>query len=119
MRGHSHLLYLRRNGRCPVGGVMVDTTARGTTWSGDWSRMGMSMAFVDIKPSDSLHDLRFAIGLEVQVSGDDEKRVGEVAKAFIAAGAARVVAGCGRGAGEEWQLERFAFGNEECMQWPT
>lgn len=119
MRGHEALIDLRRRGKTPIGGVMVDATPGHDRWAGDWGRVGVSIAFVDILPTDSLHDLRFAVGLPVQVSGEDSARVGEVAKAFVKAGASQVIAGAGGYVGEEYRLERFAFGNEEVMKWPN
>lgn len=116
MKGHERLIDLRRRGQRPSGGVLVDASPRGDKWALDWARQGLSFAVVDIAPTDSLHDLRFATGLEVDVFGDDERRVGQVAMAFVQAGASRVVAGSGNGRGETF--ERFAFGNEEVMAWP-
>ena len=110
---------MRRRGVHPVGGLMVDTSPGGDRWSGDWGRMAMSLAFVDIHPHDSLHDLRFAVGLPVQVSGEDVRRVGQVAKAFVKAGASQVIAGAGRYVGEEYRVDRMAFGSEEVLAWPT
>lgn len=123
MKGHEDLIDLRRKGFRPIGGVMVDATPGGDRWAQDWGRLGISMAFVDIALDDPLHrlDLRFAKGLPVDVSGEDVCRVGEVAKAFVKAGASRVIAGAGRfdGGLEGYRLERFAFGNDEVMQWPA
>lgn len=117
MRGHEALIVLRRQGWRPAGGVIVDASPSGVDrWARDWPRMGMSMAFVDIEPGDPVHDLRFAIGLTVQVIGNDVRRVGEVAQAFVAAGAATVIAGAGDGPGETSAV--FAYGNQECLQWP-
>ena len=119
MKGHEPLIAMRRKGHVPVGGLMVDTSPAGSDrWAGDWGKLGMSMAFVDIQPRDSLHDLRFAFGLAVQVSGEDTFRVGQVAQAFVAAGASRVIAGVGRYIGEDYHVERMAFTNEEVKQWP-
>lgn len=117
MRGHEHLLNLRRAGRRPTGGVVVDASPRGDRWAKDWSRMGLSMAIVDIAPTDSLHDLRFAIGLPVSVFGDDPHRVGQVAKAFVDVGASDVIAGAGSGPGETFAV--FAFGSGEVAKWPA
>lgn len=126
MRGHEHIVELRRRGVVPIGGVIVDASPldasqQATDWGREWGKAGMSMAFVDIEPSETIDrlDLRFAIGLEVQVSGDDANRVREVAQAFVKAGARRVIAGAGGMVGEEWKSTVFMVGNREVMQWQT
>jgi len=61
--------------------------------SRDWHRYG-EVAEVGIEPGDYLDllDLRFAIGLRVNVHGTDAERVAEVAAAFVRAKADRVIA---------------------------
>lgn len=58
----------------------------------DWQRYG-EHAEVQIAADDypELLDLRFAMGLRVHVEGSDQQRIDQVAAAFVAAHAARVL----------------------------
>ena len=91
MIGDKTIFDIRRAGRALVRDVIdVYTDIKP---SRDWHRYG-EVAEVGIEPGDYLDllDLRFAIGLRVNVHGTDAERVVEVAAAFAKAKAKRVIA---------------------------
>ncbi len=101
MRGHEAIIAARLRGWKPAKWVVVDV-GRDATWHDwllKWSGIEIaphlpSTTYVCLAPSDStrLADWGWAIGLKVQVDGDDEARVMAACECLRAAGAARVVA---------------------------
>ncbi len=120
MKGHEALIAMRRAGWKPAM-VTLDLWPCPQEFWRDWSTQSPPFAHILIEPTDSIErlDLRFVVGLMVTVQGDDERRVGLVAKAAVAADARHVIAGCGHHEGYEYVPDRFAFTNEECLAWPT
>lgn len=101
MRGHEAIVKARRRGYKPAKWVWVDVGSS-TAWqtllgrySGSEIAPGIPAAtYVCLDPAESSRtaDWSWAIGLKVQVDGDDEARVMAAAEGIKAAGAARVVA---------------------------
>lgn len=91
MRGHQHLVTMRRAGRIPRD-VWVDTVAQTCDPYRDWPRWSES-AHVLVEPDDSVGrlDLRCLVGLTTWVTGQDQERVRAVADACVKAGAGRVM----------------------------
>lgn len=123
MRGHETIVAMRRRGRRP-GMVWLDTDGY---YSGlqALARMGFpAQGHVELQPSDAPHrlDLRFLVGLLVEVSGSDERRVAAVARASVEAGARQVIAAWAttvpRGEEFETTTHRMTFTNEELALWP-
>lgn len=92
MRGHEALIALRRQGLRPA---LVDIDLEPCPWRNwaDWPEW-TNVPQIEVQPSDSIRllDLRFLVGLTVQVSGFDGPRVWAMFDACRAAGAARVLA---------------------------
>lgn len=92
MRGHEPLIALRRRGLRPA---LVDIDLEPCPWR-NWSTWPewTTVPQIEVQPGDSIRllDLRFLVGLTVQVSGYDGPRVWVLADACKAAGAARVLA---------------------------
>jgi len=80
---------------------------------------------IELKHSDNPKrlDLRCVIGLVVEVSGSDERRVGAVARACVEHGAKQVIAAhlttTKRGEDFDVQAHRITYTNEEIEQWPV
>ena len=102
MRGHERIIAARMQGMKPAGWVMVDVGLRS-----DQNMLcrtnGMEVApgvplnpYVCLSPAESARtaDWAWAIGLRVQVDGDDLPRVEAAHERICAAGAARVVSSC-------------------------
>jgi hypothetical protein len=93
MRGHEHILALRKAGAVPRS-VWFAFDGDGWRWW-PWStgRAGGVAAEVLIEPDDSPArlDLRFVVGLLCHVQGRDERRVHRLHSALSDAGAARVL----------------------------
>lgn len=124
MRGHEQILAARRKGRHPsLVWVACDGYNDGFT----------RLAALGCRPLDHIElkadenpkrlDLRCVIGLAVDVSGTNEKRVAAVARACVEHGARRVIASHftthKRGDDIEVQTHRMTFTNEELEQWPA
>lgn len=92
MRGHEPLIALRRRGLKPA---LVDIDLEPCPWR-NWSTWPewTTVPQIEVQPTDSIQllDLRFLVGLTVQVSGFDGPRVWAMFEACRAAGAARVLA---------------------------
>lgn len=92
MRGHEPLIALRRRGLRPA---LVDIDLEPCPWR-NWSTWPewTTVPQIEVQPGDSIQllDLRFLVGLTVQVSGFNGPRVLALADACKAAGAARVLA---------------------------
>lgn len=108
MRGHEDIVRIRRNGDAPSI-VHIDTDegfdrfGAGAHWphSPDHPQ-------VHVGPSEATHrlDLRFVVGLMVQVNGCDPERVEAVTEACIEAKASRVIGITHRREGKG-EFERF------------
>lgn len=101
MRGHEVIIATRLRGWKPAKWVVVDV-GRDAAWQA-WLLRGSgleiapglpSTTYVCLSPSEStrLADWAWAIGLKVQVDGDDEARVMAACEGLRSAGAKRVVA---------------------------
>jgi hypothetical protein len=123
MRGHEEIAAARRTGAVPaLVWVTTDGYNVGFTrlkalgfWPADW---------IEIEARDNLQrmDLRCVVGLRVNVSGFDERRVGAAARALQGAGAVQVIATnhlVTRRAGEPFcEAHRMTTKNEEIDEWP-
>ena len=112
MKGHDHILTLRKGGKAPPV-VFVDTEADDRLGlSKCWPSHGMH-AQVWIEPADAISrlDLRWCIGLRVLLDGSNPERVKEADEALQKAGAARVIAHTYRVTrpGEEPRLETVSI----------
>lgn len=95
MRGHEPIVAMRRNGLMPAM-VWIDTEPCALkAWAG-WPSVDASHAHVWVEAGDSIKrtDLRFVVGLTVQVQGEDAQRVADVQDACVKAGAKRVLTYC-------------------------
>jgi hypothetical protein len=123
MRGNEEIAAARRRGAGPsMVWIDCDGYNDGFTrlksmglWPEDWIELR-----ADENPLRL--DLRCVIGLCVNVMGQDERRVGAVARACVEAGARRVIASfatCELRAGEPVHtMQRMTFSNEELAEWP-
>lgn len=107
MRGHEPLIAMRLKHKRPA---WVSVAVCKDSWlARHWHEEGMSGPHVLIEPSDSIDrmDLRFLVGLHVDIDGDvaDEARVKAVFEACLRAGASRVIAGIHRPRGNTGELE--------------
>lgn len=96
MRGHLPLVAMRKARTRPSLFVSIDVGPMGPWLADNWHTDGL-MPCLLIEPKDTVSrlDLRFLIGLDVNVSGYevDAQRVRQVFDACLEAGAARVMAG--------------------------
>jgi hypothetical protein len=110
MRGHEPLIALRRAGWKPaMAWVSVDGYSETFT---NLSRLGFPpLDAIELAATDSPArvDLRCVIGMTVEVSGSDERRVAATARACRDFGATQVVA---------MTPDRITFTNEELDKWP-
>lgn len=92
MRGHEHLIQVRRNGYAPEW-VFIDLAdpANMREWA-DWRDTHPDKASLLIEDSDVRPDMRCVAGLKVFIQGDDAARVHLVRDACIAVKAKRVIA---------------------------
>lgn len=90
MRGHEPIVALRRRGLKPAS-VWFTVSASDVAWR-DWPTWNDN-AQVWVQPADSvpLLDLRFVVGLQCWVDGDDARRVLQLHEACAAAKASRVL----------------------------
>ena len=94
MRGHEKLIELRRQGLRPSGLVHLhDYPVRPVFL--DWATGGGAPAICTHGDSIDLLDLRFVVGLQVNVDGENAGRVKALAGACKRAGAEVVFAVCG------------------------
>lgn len=95
MRGHEQLIAMRMRGLLPPYGVAIETDAQPSRWPMLWAASPYEpcMAHVHIGPSERLGglDLRYLVGLEVKVDGQDAERVRAVFEACLRAKAQRVI----------------------------
>jgi hypothetical protein len=124
MRGHEQLAKRRRDGYVPaLVWVLTDGYCDGMA---RLAALGCPMAdHLELKHSDNPKrlDLRCLIGLAVEVTGSDERRVAAVARACLEHGAKQVIAAhvttTWRGEEPEVTVHRITFTNEELDQWPA
>lgn len=114
---------MRRNGRKPsMVWLSCDGYNAGFTRLAKLGFYPESHVELDMKDSPARVDFRFAVGLVVEVSGSDERRVGATARALVGSGAKQVIAACHtmhrRGEEFEADIDRITFTNEEVSQWP-
>jgi hypothetical protein len=94
MRGHEQIIQIRKSGIKPSGLVFIDDYPVKPVFL-DWlQHQSMPTVCVHGDDIDAL-DMRFLVGLTVQVSGDDLMRVKRLAGACKRAGASAVFAKCG------------------------
>lgn len=102
MRGHEDIIRMRRSGEAPA--MIRIETAEGFDRFGSGVRFpfGADQPQVHIRPEEAVHrlDLRFVVGLFVQVSGMDSERVKATVEACRRAKASRVIGVTHRQVGE-------------------
>jgi hypothetical protein len=93
MRGHQALIDMRMRGYAPVGHVTIDVDGP-TVLAKPWPCFMADYPLICDEKSDSPTrcDLRFLVGLEVNVTGCDESKVRGFYAAAVKAKAARVMA---------------------------
>lgn len=93
MRGHEPLKAMRRQGMRP-GAIFIDFGDEADGWWKLWPDECPGRAHVEIGEHDMVSslDLRFCVGMQVLVQGDNSRRVMAVANACIAADATSVMA---------------------------
>lgn len=92
MRGHEPLIALRRRGQAPAS-VWFNVGPADAMWR-DWHVGSISgAARIWVQPADSvpLLDLRFVVGLQCWVDGNDARRVLQLHEACVQAKASRVL----------------------------
>jgi len=126
MTGQDDIIDLRRRGKVPAA-VWIETAP--ATTRDDLRRIGRKefrdgitpFAYLAITEEETVPrlDLRCLVGLNVHVEGEDEHRVGEVARACVEAKAKQVIACCGRWEdGWRYVVGRTTFTLDEVAQWP-
>lgn len=124
MRGHQHLIALRMRGLVPSDGVRISTDDKDADWPAQhrklYARLGCMPSVVELQigMDDDLDllDLRPLVGLFVTVEGMLSRRVRQVGRAAIAAGAKRVIGNVFIPAGEESRLVEI-IDSEGAMTW--
>lgn len=93
MRGHQALIDMRMRGYAPVGHVTIDVDGP-TVLAKTWPNFMADYPQICVEKSDSPTrcDLRFLVGLNVNVTGCDEPKVRAFTAAAMRAKAARVMA---------------------------
>jgi hypothetical protein len=116
--GEKKVFEARSKGVALVDGCLYVQTD-GTKPNRDWCKYG-ERAEVAIEPGDypDLLDLRFAIGLRVHVEGTDAQRVDQVAAAFAAAKAGRVMTTVFKHIGGRFEVARLTD-TEGIATWPA
>lgn len=96
MRGHEHLIALRRRGVRPMMAAVDMDEMPWRDWA-DWPDWTTTPQ-ISVGADESIRrlDLRCFVGLPVLLSGSDEARTREMLAALLAAGSPRVIAFCGR-----------------------
>jgi hypothetical protein len=94
MRGHTDLISIRLRGCKPAGTVFLDDYPIDERWTRWLERQTMPTVCTHGDDLASL-DLRFVVGLQVNVTGDKANRVKALAGACKKAGAEVVFAVCG------------------------
>lgn len=94
MRGHDQLIQIRAKGLKPAGLVFVDDYPVSDKWTNWLAEKTMVTVCTHGDEIASL-DMRFLVGLAVQVSGSNLKRVKGLAGVCKRAGASVVFAVCG------------------------
>lgn len=108
MRGHDHIVKLRKSGFRPSSVFLWDCPVQieQPAWIED-------LRFMEVcTHGDSIGslDLRFLVGLPVTVIGDDQTRVQQIASQCRKAGAENIVAQCG---------QRMAFWKQGDKKWQS
>jgi len=101
MRGHEALIAMRLKRRVPALVWISTDPDRLKAWR-DWQHVSPHRAEVQIDEADPLNrlDLRFVIGLTVQVQGQRRERVEALRRACIEFGAQRVITSLSEQVGE-------------------
>lgn len=107
MRGHEDLIRLRKAGKKPAGLVYVDDYPVLPKHT-HWLKSGAIPSICTHGDDVGSLDLRFLVGLQVNVTGDNAKRVRSIAMACQKAGAEIVLACCG---------ERLSVWTKEVGKW--
>lgn len=92
MMGHEQIIEIRKRGLLPIL-VFVDTNHTGIV-DEEQRLAGDDSAMLWVEPGDNVArlDLRFMVGLQASVTGDNAERVAEVAAALVKHQARRVMA---------------------------
>lgn len=92
MRGHEALIALRKTGVRPQIVFIEAGIDHAETWR-TWQDDTPEHAYVEVGPDDAISslDLRFVVGMNVVISGPDERRVGAVYRLCQESGAKRVL----------------------------
>jgi len=107
MRGHEKLIEIRRRGLVPSGLVYLHDDPVKPSFL-EWANQGGAPTICTNGDGIDFLDLRFVVGLKVNVCGEDPKRVRRIAGACKKAGAALVVANSG---------ERYALWKQGDAKW--
>lgn len=123
MIGHEQIVAMRRRGHAPVAVMVAVEQDDYLQMSRHWPDSTSGIAWVWVQPSDRPQrlDLRFLVGLNVQVCGLEDERVAEVAAAARQAGADRVLSFEHRkqGRGEHARFECVRVTDGERVVWPA
>ena len=95
MRGHDHIIAMRRRGFRPRW-AYIDTFADASTQLREWPEWSPRTAQIEVLPSEPLSslDFRFVIGLPVLITGAPLRRIEAIRDACIECQAERVVTVC-------------------------
>jgi len=124
MRGMDYLLDLRMRGAVPTNGVRISTDDRDADWPRQHVRLyaklgcvpGTAEVHIGLAEDLGLLDLRPLVGMTVTVEGMLSRRVRQVGRAVLAAGAKRVIGNVFIPAGEESRLVEV-IDSEGAMTW--
>ncbi len=116
MRGHEPLVAMRRRDSKPSD--FVEVLMRPYPLRGDWATREFRKGRVFVDPFDAVDrlDLRFLVGCDVMVDGEDPDRVRRLYAALQRHKARRVIANCGRVVDGVGRLD-FVLDTEELLTW--
>lgn len=116
MRGHEPFVAMRRRDRKPT--EFVEVLMQPYPLRGDWASREFRKGRVFVDPSDAVDrlDLRFLIGCDVMVDGEDADRLRRLYAALERHKARRVIANCGRVVNGVGRLD-FVLDTAEVLTW--
>jgi len=116
MRGHEPIIALRRRNQRPDG--FIDVLLQAMPRRADWAQQEFCRGKVFVEPSDAIErlDLRFFVGCDVMVDGEDPERVERLYTALERHKARRVIANCGRVVNGQGRLD-FILDTQEILTW--
>jgi hypothetical protein len=116
MRGHEPIIALRQRDQKPSD--FVEVLMQPFPRRQDWAQREFCRGRVFVEPSDAIDrlDLRFLVGCDVMVDGEDAERIQRLYAALQRHKARRVIANCGRVVDGVGRLD-FILDTQELLTW--